>query len=139
MSGAVGPGDRERLMDEIAGKLLQTVDPATGQRAITKVYRREQVYTDAGFFDRAPDLVVGYAKGTRGSDESALGSIPPEVIVDNTDPWSGDHCMDHEAVPGVLLSNRPLRKPAPSLGRVAAAVLAEFGIEEFPVKSANGK
>ncbi len=33
MSGAVGPGDRERLMDEIAGKLLQTVDPATGQRS----------------------------------------------------------------------------------------------------------
>ena len=53
--------------------------------------------------------------------------------------WSGDHCMDHETVPGVLLSNRPLRKPAPSLDKLAAAVLAEFGIEEFPVKSANGK
>ncbi len=139
MSGSVAPGDRERVMDEIAGKLLRTVDPATGQPAITKVYRREQVYTDAGYFDRAPDLVVGYAKGTRGSDESALGSIPPEVIVDNKDPWSGDHCMDHETVPGVLLSNRPLRKPAPSLGRVAAAVLAEFGIEDFPVKPANKK
>ena len=139
MSGAVAPGDRERVMEEIAGKLLQTIDPATGQPAITKVYRREQVYTDAGFFDRAPDLVIGYAKGTRGSDESALGSIPPEVIVDNTDPWSGDHCMDHEAVPGVLLSNRPLRKPAPSLDKVAAAVLAEFGIDEFPVRSAKSK
>jgi predicted AlkP superfamily phosphohydrolase/phosphomutase len=139
MSGAVAPGDRERVMEEIAAKLLQTIDPATGQPAITKVYRREQVYTDAGFFDRAPDLVVGYAKGTRGSDESALGSIPPEVIVDNTDPWSGDHCMDHEAVPGVLLSNRRLRKPAPSLDKVAAAVLAEFGIDEFPVRPANGK
>ena len=77
-SGAVAPADRERVMEEIAAKLLQTIDPATGQRAITKVYRREQVYTDAGYFDRAPDLVVGYAKGTRGSDESALGSIPPE-------------------------------------------------------------
>ena len=135
--GRVAPGDRERLMDEIAGKAAATIDPATGERAITKVYRREQVYTDAGYFDRAPDLVVGYAKGTRGSDESALGSIPPEVIVDNTDPWSGDHCMDHEAVPGVLLSNRPLRKPAPSLDKVAAAVLAEFGVEEFPVRASS--
>jgi hypothetical protein len=126
-------------MGEISAKLLQTIDPKSGERAITKVYRREDVYSDAGYFDRAPDLVVGYAKGTRGSDQSALGGIPPEVIVDNTDAWSGDHCMDHEAVPGVLLSNRPLRKPAPSLDKLAAAILAEFGVEEFPVRAAAVK
>lgn len=139
MSGAVAPEDRERLAAEIAGKLLQTIDPATGRPAITKVYRREQIYTDAGYFDRAPDLVVGYARGTRGSDETALGGIPPAVFADNTDAWSGDHCMDHEAVPGVLLSNRALRTPAPSLGTVAAAVLAEFGIGGFPASRAPGR
>lgn len=133
MAGTVAPPDRERVIDDIAARLLTTIDPATGRPAVTKVYRRDQVYRDAGFFDRAPDLVVGYAKGTRGSDASALGGIGKQVMTDNTDPWSGDHCMDHEAVPGVLLSNRPLRKPAPSLDRVAAAVLAEFGIEQqFP-------
>jgi predicted AlkP superfamily phosphohydrolase/phosphomutase len=137
--GVVAPADRDRLMGEISAKLLQTIDPKSGERAITKVYRREDVYSDAGYFDRAPDLVVGYAKGTRGSDQSALGGIPPEVIVDNTDAWSGDHCMDHEAVPGVLLSNRPLRKPAPSLDKLAAAILAEFGVEEFPVRAAAVK
>ena len=47
--------------------------------------------------------------------------------------------MDHEAVPGVLLSNRPLRKAAPSLDKVAAAVLAEFGVEEFPVRPSARK
>jgi predicted AlkP superfamily phosphohydrolase/phosphomutase len=134
MSGTVAPGDREGVMTEIAARLLQTMDPATGLPAITKVYRREEVYSDAGHFDRAPDLVIGYAKGVRGSDETALGGIPKDVMVDNTTPWSGDHCMDHEAVPGVLLSNKPLRKAAPSLDKVAAAVLAEFGIEEFPVR-----
>jgi hypothetical protein len=36
-----------------------------------------------------------------------------------------------------LLSNRVLRKPAPSLATVAAAVLAEFGIDEFPVRPAR--
>ncbi|MEX2271255.1 MAG: alkaline phosphatase family protein [Vicinamibacterales bacterium] len=137
MAGAVDAGDRERVMEEIAARLLQTIDPATGLPAITKVYRREQVYTDAGYFDRAPDLIVGYAKGTRASDQTALGGIPKEVMADNTDPWSGDHCMDHETVPGVLLSNRALRKPAPSLDTVAAAVLAEFGIEGFPSKAAR--
>lgn len=139
MSGAVAPEDRERAMEEIATRLQATIDPATGLPAITKVYRRDEVYTDAGYFDRAPDLVIGYARGTRGSDETALGGIPKQVMVDNTNPWSGDHCMDHETVPGVLLSNRPLRKPAPSLDKVAAAVLAEFGIDQFPMRRPSGQ
>ena len=130
--GAVDPGDRDALLAEIRERLLQMQDPATGAPAITKVYRREEVYTAAGHEDIAPDLIVGYAKGTRGSDESALGGLPPEVIVDNTDPWNGDHCMDHEAVPGILLTNRALRKPAPTLQTLAGAILAEYGIDAFP-------
>ena len=46
------------------------------QPAVTKVFRREDVYAAAGLEDVAPDLVVGYAKGTRTSDESALGGHP---------------------------------------------------------------
>lgn len=130
--GVVEPGAREALVSEIAERLLGTRDPATGHPAITKVYRREQVYAMAGNEDVAPDLVVGYAKGTRGSDESALGGLSREVIVDNTSPWSGDHCMDHETVPGILLSSRPLRRPAPAIEQLAAAILAEFGIDGFP-------
>jgi predicted AlkP superfamily phosphohydrolase/phosphomutase len=133
-TGIVEPADRERLAGEIAGKLLATIDPATNAPAVTKVYRREQVYRLAGVdVERiAPDLIVGYAKGTRGSDESALGGLPREVIVDNRDPWNGDHCMDHESVPGILLASRALRKQAPSLETLAAAILAEFGIDGFP-------
>jgi predicted AlkP superfamily phosphohydrolase/phosphomutase len=131
-TGIVAPADRERVADEIAARLLATVDPATGAPAVTKMYRREQVYKLAGVERIAPDLIVGYAKGTRSSDESALGGLPREVIVDNRDPWSGDHCMDHESVPGILLTSRALRKHAPSLETLAAAILAEFGIDGFP-------
>ena len=130
--GIVDPRARESLAAEIAAKLLATLDPATGKPAVTKMYRREEVFHLAGNEDIAPDLVVGYAKGTRGSDESALGTLTPGVIVDNMDPWSGDHCMDHEAVPGILLTSRALRKPAPSLQTLAAAILAEFGVDRFP-------
>jgi predicted AlkP superfamily phosphohydrolase/phosphomutase len=130
--GAVAPAAREALMDDLSRGLLAVIDPATGAPAITRVYRREQVYTVAGVEDIAPDLVVGYAKGTRGSDESALGAMPPDVIVDNTSAWSGDHCMDHEAVPGILLSSRALKRPAPTLQHLASALLAEFGIDSFP-------
>ena len=130
--GIVEPGTRESLAKEIAGKLLGTVDPATGSAAITRIYRREDVYHLTGNEDIAPDLVVGYAKGTRGSDESALGSLPPQVIVDNTSAWSGDHCMDHLTVPGILLSSRALKRPAATIENLAAAILAEFGIDGFP-------
>lgn len=130
--GIVEPGARETLAREIAAKLLAVIDPATGQPAITKVYRREEAYHLAGNEDTAPDLVVGYAKGTRGSDESALGGLPKDVFADNTSPWSGDHCMDHEAVPGILLSSRALKRPAPAIQDLAASILAEFGVDGFP-------
>jgi predicted AlkP superfamily phosphohydrolase/phosphomutase len=133
--GIVDAGGKDALVAEISAKLLGTIDPATGRAAITQVSRREDVYRIAGHEDIAPDLIVGYAKGTRGSDESALGGIPREVMVDNTSAWSGDHCMDFRTVPGILLSSRPLRRPAPSLQTLAAAILAEFGIEHFPQRT----
>ena len=80
---------------------------------------------------RAITLLVGYAKQMRCSNSSAMGGVPQEVFTDNVEEWSADHCMDHEAVPGVLFTSRPLKKPAPSLENLAAAILAEFGIEGF--------
>lgn len=130
--GIVEPGAREALARELAAKLLEVTDPATGLPAITKVYRREDAYRLAGNEDTAPDLVVGYAKGTRGSDESALGGLPTDVFADNTSAWSGDHCMDHETVPGILLSSRALKRPASAIQDLAASILAEFGVEGFP-------
>jgi hypothetical protein len=40
--------------------------------------------------------------------------------------------MDHTTVPGVLYANRKLTRPVESLENLAAAVLAEFGVESFP-------
>jgi len=129
--GVVDPGQREALAREIGEKLLRAIDPKTGERAVTKVLRREE-YRDRGHLEIGPDLIVGYAKGTRGSDESALGKLMPEAITDNHEEWNGDHCMDPDAVPGILFTSRPLKKPAAKLDELAAAVLAEFGVEGFP-------
>jgi len=136
-NGIVGPGEREALMDELAEKLLAVIDPETGEQAITRVYKREEIYHDGGYLDIGPDLQIGYAKGVRGSNESALGEFPPEIIVDVDDEWNGDHCMDHTAVPGILLTNRPLQRPATSLKDLGQSILAEFGITEgFPAAEA---
>ena len=131
--GVVSPSEREALMDEIATALLATIDPETGAPAVTKVYRREEVYEDRGQLEIGPDIQMGYAKGTRGSSQGALGDIEPQVLRDNLDDWSGDHIMDHESVPGVLFTSRKLAREAPSLKSLAAAIVAEMDVKaEFP-------
>jgi hypothetical protein len=55
-----------------------------------------------------PDLVVGYAPGHRASAETGLGRIPDVAIEANTDHWGADHCMDADAVPGVIFADRDL-------------------------------
>lgn len=129
--GIVEESERVALLEEVKQGLLQVMDPVTEMPAITKVYLRDdfeyQQEAEVG-----PDMIIGYAKGTRGSNESSGGGVPAVMFSDNTEEWSGDHGMDHETVPGILLSSRPMAKPATSLKDLAAAVLAEFGIEEFP-------
>ncbi len=130
--GIVAPDARGPLVQELAARLAAVVDPGTGQPAIAHAYQREATYADLGQRQDGPDIVLGYAKRTRGSDESALGAVGREAFTDNTKPWSGDHIMDVPDVPGILATSRPLRKPVPDLRSLAAAVLAEFGVEDFP-------
>lgn len=132
--GIVPPGERETLAAEIAAKLQTTVDPATGQPAVTRAFVREQAYAGHAHLDLSPDVVVGYARGTRVSSDSALGIVAPDVFSDNREAWSGDHSMDPAHVPGVLFTSRPLKVPAPGLQQLAASLLAEFGVTEFPVR-----
>ena len=132
--GTVPAEDRAALVNEIRERLLRTIDPATGGPVVTKAHPREQIYGSVTRADVAPDVIVGYAEGTRVSNDSALGGLPAGILEDNTSEWSGDHSMDSAVVPGLLLTSRALRLRAGSLDRVAAAILAEFGIEEFPAK-----
>lgn len=130
--GVVKPEERDALLARLERELLATIDPATGEPAVTKVYLREREFHDRGHIEIGPDIIVGYAKGIRGSGTAALGGIADSVLADNLDDWSGDHIMDHRTVPGILLSNRPLVRQATSLQNLAAAILAEFGIDGFP-------
>jgi len=135
--GVVTAAERLELIEELRTELLAVVDPATGERAITEVKRR----ADYAFQEPAavgPDLIIGYAKGYRGSTESATGKVVGEVFSDNDGAWSGDHMMDHRVVPGVLFTSRPLARPAPAITDLAASILAEYGVEEFPLTAASG-
>ncbi|MCZ6478167.1 MAG: alkaline phosphatase family protein, partial [Gemmatimonadetes bacterium] len=93
--GIVSPVEARLLLGEIARGLLRVVDPETGEPAITRVYRPDDIYRDDSFLKLRPDLLIGYAKGVRSSWESAAGGVPRGVFSDNTAAWSGDHIMDH--------------------------------------------
>jgi predicted AlkP superfamily phosphohydrolase/phosphomutase len=124
--GIVTRGDHDRLLDEIARRLLDIRDPRTGQPPIQRVYKAAETFSGAAMA-QAPDLVIGYARGYRVSWESVLGKDTNELIADNTDKWSGDHAMAADLVPGVLVSNRRLRARTPALADLAPTVLQEFG------------
>jgi predicted AlkP superfamily phosphohydrolase/phosphomutase len=131
-SGIVPTEGRAALVNEIRERLLSTIDPATGSPVVTKVDAREQIEASVTHENVAPDVIVGYAKGTRVSNESALGGLPAAIFEDNLSEWSGDHSMDSAVVPGLLLTSRPLRRRVTSLETMAPAILAEFGVEGFP-------
>jgi predicted AlkP superfamily phosphohydrolase/phosphomutase len=137
-NGIVPPEKREAVMRAIRDQLEGTVDPGTGNPAVTKVYFREQVYDDRGELQIGPDIQVGYGLGYRGANESALGELTREVFFDNTEEWSGDHGNDDSLVPGILLTNHKLKKPATRLKDLAAAILAEFGVDHFPPEEEGG-
>jgi len=126
--GVVRAGaERQKLLNEIAQKLLAVRDPKTEEHIFLKVHKAEELYTGP-YVKNAPDLILGYNKGYRASWETVLGKFPKEILRDNTEKWSGDHLMEAELVPGILLANKKITAERPALSDLAPTVLAEFGI-----------
>ena len=126
-NGVVDPGAADSLMAEIRTKLLAVKDAKTNLSVITRVDLASEAY-QGPYARSGPDMLVGYNRGYRAGWKTILGSFPPDELEDNTNPWSGDHCMDYTLVPGVLLSNRKISAQTPALTDIAPTILAEFGI-----------
>jgi len=122
--GTVRPDAESReLLKRISTDLLAFRD--NGKTVVESVYapRRSEV---------APDLIVGYARGYRGSWETALGAAPESVVENNNDAWIGDHCINAADVPGVLFSTRKLTSESPRLTDVTVSILHLFGVSPLP-------
>ncbi|HSL29453.1 MAG TPA: alkaline phosphatase family protein [Anaerolineales bacterium] len=105
--GILAPDAVEPLLSELRAKLMGWTD-TRNTRVIQNVRLKHETYS--GPYTRfGPDLVVGYAPGYRASAETGLGKIPAIVLEPNSDHWGADHCMDADAVPGVIFANRDLR------------------------------
>jgi predicted AlkP superfamily phosphohydrolase/phosphomutase len=128
--GIVAPGaETENLIREIASKLEAYVDPKTGERPILKAFVAKDIYTGA-HVDEAPEIIMGFNKGYRISWSSPLGRLPRDIIEDNTEKWSGDHCIAPEIVPGIFFMNRKIRAQDPKFLDVAPTILNIFGINK---------
>ncbi|HZI64987.1 MAG TPA: alkaline phosphatase family protein, partial [Thermoanaerobaculia bacterium] len=81
--GIVAPGEEyESLRAEIVRGLLLLTDPASGERAVSRVFKREEVYRR---YDPRliPDLFVANRAGFRVSWQSSLGVPTGSVFEDN--------------------------------------------------------
>jgi predicted AlkP superfamily phosphohydrolase/phosphomutase len=131
-SGIVEPGsEKENLIRELAAKLESVVDPQTGERAISRAYATQEAYHGSAVED-APDIIVGYNRSYRASWATPLGRMPKSLFEDNREKWGADHCMDPALLPGILLANRKINAPSPSLCDLTATILDAFGIEKPP-------
>jgi len=125
--GIVDPAQADALLREIRDKLLMVRDPQGNAQVITRIDLASEVY-QGPYARSGPDALIGYNRGYRAGWKTILGAFPPDLLEDNTNAWSGDHCMDYTLVPGVLLSNRKIETQDPALTDITPTILAEFGI-----------
>jgi predicted AlkP superfamily phosphohydrolase/phosphomutase len=136
--GCVLPGrEYDEVRESLARRLEALVDPETGERPVTRVYTREEIYSG---FDPSlvPDLRAANSGHYRIGWQTALGEMPPRVFEDNLKAWSGDHCSNDPAlVPGVLFSNVKLGSADPGISDIHPTVLALLGVPA--VEGTDGK
>jgi predicted AlkP superfamily phosphohydrolase/phosphomutase len=127
--GIVAAGrETAALQAELAAKLSGLRDEVRERTGIREAWASNSLYTGP-YLAAAPDVIVGYADGYRASWDAAVGKVSPTVFVDNEKAWSGDHCVDPNLVPGVLLSNLKIDAEDPGIEDMAPTALDLFGIE----------
>ncbi len=129
--GIVKPAEVDSLVDEICGRLMTEKDPENGEPLFYTMYKGREVY-DGAAIENAPDMVVGFFSGYGVSDKSALGEFSSEILQDNMNPWSGNHLMAAEEVPGILFVNKKMILDEPKLYDLTVTILKEYGVEKTP-------
>ena len=83
--------------------------------------------------EEAPDILVDFAPGYRISWSSSMGGFAEGQFEDNVKKWSGDHIIDPDHVPGVLVHEPavPTRTGRGCLD-LAPTILAALGVPKGP-------
>ena len=127
-NGIIPKGERSHdMIERLREQLLAFRDPLNGAPVVGAV---EAVAAEPGNAAIAPDLIVGYNPGYRGSWQTALGGAPPEEVTANNDAWIGDHCVNPADVPGVLFTNRKVPSESLALQDVTSLILRSFALNK---------
>lgn len=111
--GCVQPDEKERVLTELCDK-LQAWEDVNGRPIIQTAYKASDTFTGS-LIEYAPDIVVGYSPGYRASQQTGLGAWESHAVEPNRDHWGADHCIDHNAVPGLIFASEGLDNfPHPS-------------------------
>jgi len=124
-NGIVAPADADAVMSKIIARLKEFKDVKTGRTVVDDWYRPSEAF-HGRHVASAPDLIVGYTTGYRSSWQPALGAVPAEQIVDNTEAWAADHCIAARHVPGLLISNHKSKLTDPELIDLPVSLLNMF-------------
>jgi predicted AlkP superfamily phosphohydrolase/phosphomutase len=127
--GSIGPNAVAPLKAEITAKLSGLRDD--GATVVNEVFDADTIYHGPHVGD-SPDLIVGYAPGYRASWQTTLGAVPQALIEDNLQSWSGDHCIDPAAVPGVLFTSFALDAPVENIANLAPLILHQLPASAKP-------
>ncbi len=125
--GSVPANQARQVSKEIAQKMKECTDPLTGIKAIKEVYLRDDIYSGP-YVNDAPDLIIGFKPGYRVSWQTAIGGAPAGLFDDNFKAWSGDHCINPKAVPGILFVNRKITATNPQIIDIAPTILDVLGL-----------
>jgi predicted AlkP superfamily phosphohydrolase/phosphomutase len=102
--GIIEPEKYDYVRDQIIEKLSALINPSTGKRVVSKIYKREELYTGP-YVEFAPDLLIEWVDNAYMPTESDKdkNSIFVERWRENMNwPTSGSHRIN-----GILLAKGP--------------------------------
>jgi predicted AlkP superfamily phosphohydrolase/phosphomutase len=102
--GMVSVGEVLPLLDRLQSALKDWRGP-DGRHVVRRALLREQAFSGP-LKTYGPDILIGYNPGYRASAETGLGKWKEALIEPNSDHWGADHCIDSQAVPGIIFSNQ---------------------------------
>lgn len=104
--GIVAPEQATQLSARLKADLEGWLGP-DGRPVVARALLKEEVFSGA-LKDYGPDLLIGFSPGYRSSPETGLGKWGDNSYEPNRDHWGADHCIDSQAVPGVIFCSQGL-------------------------------
>ncbi|MCP4423682.1 MAG: hypothetical protein GY803_04235 [Chloroflexi bacterium] len=120
--GIVTAAEKEATLKRLCDELLQWKGKG-GTAVVQKVWRQSEAF-EGPLAQYGPDIMVGFAPGFRASAQTGLGAWEKNSLEPNRDHWGADHCINPEAVPGVIFASEGLGDfPDPSYRDIPALTI----------------